>query len=177
MKFIWCSMSYISCLLLVNMCACTHNRLDSEIQIDLASNIDLLIFFFSYLFSLPPFSIPCTNYFAHFLVINSFLLCESGHFRHCQINVWSKNIPELCSGFPLLVDIPGMLPQFLEKSNWAFQSHLTGMTVVGACICYWFNNMENGCWVGPFALKWVLGLSSCHRTKCRKRTPHFLHQF
>jgi len=125
-------------------------------QTELASNIDFL----KTKKKLKLFILIYGNYFSSSLVINLlFLLCESGHFRDSRINVWSKNIHELCSDSHLLVDILGMLQQSLDKRNRI--SNLTGMTVVGACmcICYWFNKVVVAVGLGPFQLKWV---GICH---------------
>lgn len=61
------------------------------------------------------------------------LSCESGQCGDCQINVWSKNILELCSGFHRLLDIPGMLLPFLERVT-VFHLYLITMAFVGTCM-------------------------------------------
>lgn len=67
-----------------------------------------------------------------------------------------------------------MLHQFLEKSTKLFNLAHWYDCCWGICIWYWFNNTENGFWVGPFPFKWVLGLSHLvTEPKSQSRTPTF----
>lgn len=86
-----------------------------------------------------------------------------------------QEYPRTMQRMPSSARYPRNAPPIPWKEYQTFQSRtLIYDCCWGICIWYWFNNTENGFWVGPFPFKWVLGLSHLvTEPKSQSRTPTF----